>query len=203
MNVKYSGSGKSLFFWKIYYEADWQRGSTSIYEFIPETGKSTISEFSNTIDLTGIPEGNHSLVIYAVEGGRYKESEPGSAGFVTLYYPFKIIGSSSVSFAIDTAAPEVTVFSPENTIYDTPDVPLNFTVSESVSNFSYVLDWQENVTIGGNTTLSGLSNGVHSVTVYAQDVAGNSGASETISFSVELPSQQHLPQPLLAPQPPS
>jgi LPXTG-motif cell wall-anchored protein len=41
------------------------------------------------------------------------------------------------------------------------------------------------VSIGGNTTLSGLSNGAHSVTAYAQDAAGNIGASETISFSVE------------------
>ena len=35
VNVKYSGSAKALFFWKIYCEADWQSGSTLIYEFIP------------------------------------------------------------------------------------------------------------------------------------------------------------------------
>ena len=39
VSVKYSGSAKALFFWKIYCEADRQTGSTLIYEFIPETGK--------------------------------------------------------------------------------------------------------------------------------------------------------------------
>jgi hypothetical protein len=51
---------------------------------------------------------------------------------------------------------------------------------------SYSLDGQDNVTIAGNTTLSGLPNGNHNVTVYATDKAGNV-ASETISFSVEAP----------------
>ena len=43
------------------------------------------------------------------------------------------------------------------------------------------------MTISGNKTLTGLSNGVHNVTVYACDAAGNVGASETICFSVEVP----------------
>lgn len=187
VSVKYSGSAKALFFWKIYYEADWQSGSTVVYEFIPETGRSTISEFNSTIYLKGIPNGNHTLVVYAIEGGRYEEPEPGSAGFVTLYFPFKITGSSSVSFTIDTTAPEVTVLSPQNKIYDTADVQLNFTANESVSRVSYVLDGQENVTISGNMTLPKLSNGAHSVTVYAWDAAGNVGAAEAVYFTVDVP----------------
>jgi hypothetical protein len=35
--------------------------------------------------------------------------------------------------------------------------------------------------------MAGLSNGLHNLTVYAEDSFGNVGASETISFSVELP----------------
>jgi hypothetical protein len=69
--------------------------------------------------------------------------------------------------------------------YDVVDVPLNFTVSESASKLSYVLDGQDDVPIEGNTTLTGLSAGVHNVTVYAWDAAGNVGASETITFTVE------------------
>ena len=41
--------------------------------------------------------------------------------------------------------------------------------------------------VAGNTTLTGLSNGEHSLTVYATDEAGNAGASETITFSVDVP----------------
>jgi hypothetical protein len=51
----------------------------------------------------------------------------------------------------------------------------------------YSFDGQDNVTIAGNVTLSGLSNGLHNVTVYAKDTFGNEGASETITFNVEVP----------------
>jgi len=49
------------------------------------------------------------------------------------------------------------------------------------------LDGQENVTIAGNTTLVGLSSGVHNVTVYACDDAGNVGSLETLTFTVAKP----------------
>jgi hypothetical protein len=39
----------------------------------------------------------------------------------------------------------------------------------------------------GSTTLTGLSSGLHNVTVYAEDTFGNEGASETITFTVEVP----------------
>jgi predicted membrane-bound mannosyltransferase len=51
----------------------------------------------------------------------------------------------------------------------------------------YSLDSQPKVQITGNTTLTGLSNGAHNLTVYAQDVAGNMGVSETVYFRVEIP----------------
>jgi len=35
--------------------------------------------------------------------------------------------------------------------------------------------------------LTGLANGFHNVTVYAADEAGNTGASETVFFKVEVP----------------
>jgi hypothetical protein len=67
---------------------------------------------------------------------------------------------------------------------DAADVPLNFTVSEATSKISYVLDCQSNVTINGDTMLNGLAYGVHKVTVYAWDTAGNAGASETVTFTI-------------------
>jgi phosphomevalonate kinase len=35
--------------------------------------------------------------------------------------------------------------------------------------------------------LTGLSNGLHSVTVYANDTYGNMGVSETVTFTISLP----------------
>jgi hypothetical protein len=51
----------------------------------------------------------------------------------------------------------------------------------------YSLDGQNNVTVTGNVTLSGLSVGLHNVTVYANDTLGNMGASATVAFNVEVP----------------
>jgi hypothetical protein len=175
VSVGASSTADSRFLWDIQYEADWQPERVCVYELIPETNMPLLTEFSTTINLTGIPDGEHTVRVFATERGRY------------LYYVFEITGSSSVSFTIDTKPPKVTVLSPENKIYDTTDVPLKFMVDDPASQFSYVLDGQKRVAIDGNITLSELSNGEHNVTVYAQDVAGNADTSETIRFSVELP----------------
>jgi hypothetical protein len=88
---------------------------------------------------------------------------------------------------VDLKPPKISVLSVENITYDKFDISLNFDVNEPVSQVTYSLDGQENMTISGNTTLTGLANGVHSVTVYAWDVAGNVGTSETTYFSVKVP----------------
>jgi len=81
----------------------------------------------------------------------------------------------------------IEVHLPANKTFDTSSVPLNFTVEEPVSQVKYSLDFQENVTVSGNSTLTGLSNGEHKVTVYARDYAGNVGSSETTAFTVAKP----------------
>jgi N-acetylneuraminic acid mutarotase len=86
-----------------------------------------------------------------------------------------------------TVPPAVAVVSPENQTYNGSSVPLVFTVNKPVNWTGYSLDGQENVTLTGNTTISGLTNGLHNVTVYAKDAFENMGTSETISFSVEVP----------------
>jgi hypothetical protein len=87
----------------------------------------------------------------------------------------------------DIIAPNIQVQSPESKTYNVSSVPLNFTVDEAASHFTYSLDGEENVTIAGNTTLIGVANGDHNLTVYAWDEAGNVGASEIVTFSVDAP----------------
>lgn len=93
----------------------------------------------------------------------------------------------------DTIPPAISILSPENKTYTANDVPLSFLVNESASWIIYSLDGQANVTIAGNTTLTGLSDGSHSVIVYANDTAGNIGSSEMIYFSI---STQREPFPI-------
>ena len=85
---------------------------------------------------------------------------------------------------LDITPPTISIVSPENKTYTVKGVPLTFTVSEPTSWIGYGLDGQANITIDGNTTLTGLSDGTHRLIVYAKDTAGNTGVSETIYFSV-------------------
>jgi hypothetical protein len=163
------------------YKGDWMQEAKHAYRtknFETYTPDDFPFFLEFNFNLTGIPDGRHSIVITAVGAGGYAEG--------LTWYDFGINSSSSVNFTIDTI-PVVSFISFENRTFDTFDVPLNFTVNKSVSKIAYCLDGQDNVTVNGNATLTGLSNGDHNVTVYALDEAGNTGASETISFSVEVP----------------
>ena len=133
-----------------------------------------------SIDLTGIPEGTHSIEVFAVERGSGKYSQSGNT---ILYGRYALINSSIVNFTVDN----ISTLSPQNKTYDTSDVPLLFKVHESFTQISYCLDGQDKVMVSGNTTLTDVPNGDHKVTVYALDEAGNIGASETIYFSVDAP----------------
>jgi hypothetical protein len=101
------------------------------------------------------------------------------------YTPVGYVGT--VPPVVDVVPPEIKVLSPETKTYNVSSVDLVFTVNKPVNWTGYSLDGQDNVTITGNTTLSGLSNGLHNVTVYARDEFENTGASETISFTVDVP----------------
>jgi len=89
--------------------------------------------------------------------------------------------------------PAISIVSPENKSYTVNHVDLTFTVSEPTSWIGYSLDGQANVTIAGNTILSGLSNGSHQLVVYAKDTDEKTGTSETIYFTI---SQQSEPFPI-------
>lgn len=90
-------------------------------------------------------------------------------------------------FGYGAVPPAVAVVSPLNLKYNATDVSLVFAVNKPAVWMGFSLDGQENVTIAGNTTLTGLANGLHNVTVYAKDEFENTGASETVSFRVEEP----------------
>jgi hypothetical protein len=78
---------------------------------------------------------------------------------------------------------------PENKTYNATSVSLSFTVNEVGTSISYSLDCQANLTLNGNTTLTDLPYGTHNITIYATDSAGNTGASETITFTIAMESE--------------
>lgn len=125
------------------------------------------------VALPELPEGPHNITVYA----KYQ-----------LAGTYHNIGldSSTVYFTInDGNPPIISNLSLENKTYNQNDLSLNFTMDESTSWVGYCLDGKANRTVSGNTTLTGLSDGPHSVVVYANDTAGNIGASETVFFSID------------------
>jgi hypothetical protein len=138
------------------------------------------------VKLPELSEGSHSLTVY-LEAPR-----------ITAH---KSSYADTVNFAIDLTPPNILILSPANKTYTadnstTASIPLNFTVNENVSQVAFNLDGQGDISIGGNTTLSGLSIGSHNVTVYARDLTGKTGTSETVNFTIVAePQPQPEPEP--------
>ncbi len=126
-------------------------------------------------NLTNVPDGNHTLVITAEGGAKYSES-----------YNFKDErGVATLLFTVDNASPKISFLSLEQgKTHYTSDIPLELAVNEPCTGLVYSLDGKENVTLQGNTTLTGLDYAEHKITVYAQDKAGNFGVSE-VHFMIE------------------
>lgn len=110
----------------------------------------------------------------------YEGRPQGAGGFVT-YYPTV---EQYTPFGYGLVSPVLGVASPTNSSETSNDVTLNVTVNRAVEWLRFSLDGKANVTLTGNTTLTGLSAGLHNLTVYAQDDFGNVGASKTVIFTV-------------------
>jgi len=84
---------------------------------------------------------------------------------------------------LETTPPTVSVTSPENKTYAS-NVLLSFSVSEPSPWTGYSLDGQTNTTVTVDTPLNGLTEGSHSVAVYAEDILGNTGFT-IIQFTID------------------
>jgi hypothetical protein len=106
VSVGESTSAFSKWICELYYKGDWQTDKTYIdleefYGKSPAYERSSLlpSEFS--FNLTDIPEGNHSITVYANETGYVNDED--NAPF--YYWSFFINSSATVNFTID-AIPE-------------------------------------------------------------------------------------------------
>ena len=137
--------------------------------------------FRGSVFLANLSAGSHSITVY--EGCQFQgiPENPSLERYEVFAYDY-------TNFTIDTIAPNISLLSPENRVYNVSGLSLNFTVDEPVSQVSYSLDGQTNVTIIGNITLESLPYGEHNVTVYATDNVGNIG-SKTVFFTIMEPSK--------------
>jgi len=131
------------------------------------------SIFQATSILYDLAEGNHILRVYAQDAS-------GGEMF------------SSVEFTINTQYryPEALILSPQNTTYTTTEAPLTWTCDEQIVSADYWLDepLYGSTTLSGNTTLTGLLNGTHTITVHVFTKRGQA-TSQTVHFTVSPETQ--------------
>jgi parallel beta-helix repeat protein len=133
----------------------------------------------------GYPQGGNYWSDYTgadVKSGE-KQDQTGSDGLGDTPYIISANNEDKFPLMPYGSPPAVSIVSPTNKTYTTNSVTLSFTVSEPTVWTKYSLDGEANVTITEDTTLSGLAYGTHSVTVYAQDTDGKTGAT-TIYFTI-------------------
>jgi hypothetical protein len=131
------------------------------------------SEFRATSILDNLAEGNHTLKVYSQDADGNEMS-------------------SSVEFTVDThyKYPEIVILSPQNTTYASTEVPLTFTCDRQIWSADYILEGEGgHMSLSGNTTLTGLSNGTHTITVYVFTERGQAN-SQTVHFTVSPETHQ-------------
>lgn len=70
-----------------------------------------------------------------------------------------------------------------NNNYTKDYIPLTFTFDRPIIWTGYSIDARPNVTVTGPVNITGLSDGLHNIVVYAKDNSGNIGSSDTVYFS--------------------
>jgi N-acetylneuraminic acid mutarotase len=82
-----------------------------------------------------------------------------------------------------TVSPKIQITSPDNNTYR--QATLDFTLNRGAQWIGYSLDGQANITVTGQTELSNLTQGPHSIIMFANDSAGNMGISNKVDFSID------------------
>jgi hypothetical protein len=124
------------------------------------------------LKIGNLSDGLHNLTVYAE---------------ITYWHYGLTSASSLVQFTIDTSPPTISGLSIMNKTYNQQTIPLSFNIDENASWAAYNLDNQGNETIQGNTTLAGLSDGSHSIVIYANDTLGNMAKFDAVFFTVNTP----------------
>ncbi|MEM5798142.1 MAG: right-handed parallel beta-helix repeat-containing protein, partial [Candidatus Aenigmatarchaeota archaeon] len=165
--------------------------SSILHAFAEEPG--------NHFNITGSgAQGNYwddigNLQIYDIDGDGYGDSGPD--------YPYSNATGGRVSPNVvdwgpileeDVTPPQITIISPENITYCSSSLWANISCNEPCNWAGYSLDGQPNVSMSStdywnwSAYLTGLSNGQHNITFWANDTSGNMNQSDYVWFSIDI-----------------
>jgi len=141
------------------------------------------------VQLPELSEGTHSLTIslQATFGKNDVRSYSDTISFT--------IDTNAPDFALDTTPPNITIQSPQTNKTYTTAVLLNLILSEPVTQLILYLDCNKTTLPTQNTTIEGLTEGTHSLTLTAIDLAGNPGYTNYVTFNVIQPTPTQKPTP--------
>ncbi|MFA5106439.1 MAG: Ig-like domain-containing protein [Candidatus Micrarchaeia archaeon] len=141
------------------------------------TVNSTLNGTNGTFSVSiGAPDGAYNVTATAYD----------------LYGHFASAQITNVT--VDTSAPVLAIQTPAAGVGNSSSVPLNYTAYDATSGInasscSYMLDGLTSVNLSGcaNSSLTGLSQGTHNLTMTVRDMAGNSNTTQR-SFTVDTES---------------
>ncbi len=144
---------------------------------------------------------SNTVSVYDVERNRWGSAAamPTARGYLTMAVVEDVlyavggfdgatwlaVNEEYMPFGYGTVPPELHILSPENKTYTNNNVSLSLSVNKPTTWIGYSLDTQTNVTITGDTVLTEMPEGQHSVIFYVNDTFGNLVSSAAIYFSVD------------------
>lgn len=132
---------------------------------------------SGPFTLTGIPYGNRSIQVAFSIGGHQ------TLGSSTNPSSFSLTTTQRLNFLFE-APPAISVATPENRTYNNGTLPLNFSINGYYVKLCYSVDNLPKTEITGNTTLTELTSGNHSLVIYATDSFDNTVTSRNVYFTI-------------------
>jgi len=107
--------------------------------------------------------------------------------------------SDSITFLVNTTLRFPTLLlSPNNTTFYSKEIPLTYTINDPKYTVYYRLDnSSKQITLTGNTTLSGLSEGQHTITAVASDHKTGTGlySKQIANFTIDTINPTPTPTP--------
>jgi hypothetical protein len=138
--------------------------------------------FTAKVYMDNLADGTHTLIVYAHYANGKEMFRPREFTVDTQYKPY---------------TPELVILSPQNQTYITAEVSLTFAVNEPILHAHYMLDRHDpflflsgDTELTGNSTLTGLSNGMHNITVTVVTEKGST--SQTTYFSIDIDDENAL-----------